>query len=178
MNPDSYDNAYYRHLQASVRYGKENFIAPNATLIGDIRLGDHCSVWYNAVLRGDYDSITIGDRTNVQEGAVFHCDPGKPTVVGSDCVIGHGAVIHGCSIGNNSLVGIRATVLNGAKVGDFCIIGAHALVTENMEIPDRSMVLGSPGKVVKTISDEVAEKLRWASDVYVQEMLRYVRETW
>lgn len=165
---------YAEELKAKVKTGKNVFIAPNATLMGDITLGDNVSVWYGAIMRADMDRIIIGDRTNIQDGVIFHTDPNMPITVGKENIIGHGAIVHGCTIGDNNLIGIRSTILNKAKVGNFCVIGAHALVTEDMVVPDFSMVLGSPGKVVKTLPDAVIEKLKWGAAVYVHEALKYL----
>lgn len=165
---------YVEELQSKVKVGKDVFIAPNATLIGDITLGDNCSVWYGAILRADADKIVVGARTNIQDGVIFHTDPGVTIAVGEENIIGHGAIIHGCTIGNNNLIGIRATVLNGAKVGNCCIIGAHALVTEDMIVPDYSMVLGVPGKIVKTLPPETIEKMKLGAAFYVHEAMQYL----
>ncbi len=165
---------YAEELKAKVKLGKDVFVAPNATLMGDITLGDNVSVWYGAIIRADMDTVVVGDRTNIQDGVIFHTDPNKPIRVGKENIIGHGAIIHGCTIGDNNLIGIRSTILNKAKIGNGCIIGAHTLVTEDMEVPDYSMVLGSPGKIVKTLPTEVVEKLKKGMKVYVEEALKYL----
>ena len=165
---------YTEELQSKVKVGKDVFIAANATLIGDITLGDNCSVWYGAILRADADKIIVGARTNIQDGVIFHTDPGVTITVGEENIIGHGAIIHGCTIGNHNLIGIRATILNGAKVGNCCIIGAHALVTEDMVVPDYSMVLGVPGKVVKTLPAEIIERMKLGAAFYVHEAMQYL----
>lgn len=154
--------------------GNDVFIAPNATVIGNVTLGDECSVWYGAVLRADSDSITIGHRTNIQDNAVIHVDPNEPATIGNDCIIGHLALVHGATIGNNVLVGMHSTVMNGAKVGDFCIIGANALVPAGMEIPPYSMVLGTPAKVVKELTPEQIEKVKRNAAVYVELAKEYL----
>ena len=123
------------------------YIAPNATLIGGVTLGLDASVWFGAVLRGDSEPIVVGERSNIQDLCVLHTDPGFPLVIGANCTIGHQAMLHGCTIGDNCLIGIQAIVLNGARIGRNCLIGAGALVTEGMIIPDNSMVVGMPGKV-------------------------------
>ncbi len=161
-------------LAAMVKKGKDVFIAPNATLLGDITLGDNCSVWYGAIIRADMEKIVIGDRTNIQDGVIFHTDPGVTVTVGQENIIGHGAVIHGCTIGDNNLIGIRAVILNNAKIGNCCIIGANALVTEGMEVPDYSMVLGSPGKIVKTLAPEIIERMKLGAAFYVHEAGQYM----
>ena len=165
---------YVEKLKAMLKVGKEVFIAPNATLVGDITLGDNVSVWYGAILRADNEKIIVGDRTNIQDGVIFHTDPGVTITVGEENIIGHGAIIHGCTLGNNNLIGIRSTILNGAKIGNCCIIGAHALVTENMIVPDYSMVLGSPGKIVKTLPPETIDRMKLGAAFYVQEALEYL----
>ncbi|MFN8276528.1 MAG: gamma carbonic anhydrase family protein [Chitinophagales bacterium] len=167
---------YAEALRAKVKIGKDVFIAPNATLMGDITLGDNVSVWYGAIMRADMDRIIIGNRTNIQDGVIFHTDPNMPITVGEENIIGHGAIVHGCTIGNNNLIGIRSTILNKAKVGNYCVIGAHALVTEEMEIPDFSMVLGSPGRIVRTLPESIIEKLKWGAAVYVHEALKYLED--
>jgi carbonic anhydrase/acetyltransferase-like protein (isoleucine patch superfamily) len=165
---------YEEELKAKVKIGKNVFIAPNATLMGQISLAENVSIWYGAILRADMDSIEIGCRTNVQDGVIMHTDPLNPIKVGEENVIGHGAILHGCSIGNNNLIGIRSTVLNNAKIGNCCIIGAHALITEGMEVPDFSMVLGSPGKIVKQHPNSIIDKLKVGAFAYVQEALKYL----
>lgn len=162
-------------LQTPIQKGNEVFIADTARVFGQVTLGDECSVWYGAVLRGDGDTITIGNRTNIQENAVVHVDPGFATTIGNDCIIGHGAIVHGATLGNNVLVGMHATVLNGAQVGDFCIIGAHALVTEGMKIPDYSIVMGAPGKVVKQLSPEHIAKVTRNAQAYVELSKAYLK---
>ena len=159
---------------ANVSKEKDVFIAPNATVIGNVFLGSESSVWFNAVLRGDGDSITIGKRTNIQDGAIIHVDPGFPVTIGDEVIVGHGAIIHGATVGDNTLVGMRSTILNGAVVGKWCIIGAHALVTEGMQIPDYSLVLGSPAKIVKTLSEEQIQKVKRNAEVYVALAKRYI----
>jgi carbonic anhydrase/acetyltransferase-like protein (isoleucine patch superfamily) len=126
--------------------------------LGKVELKDQVSVWFSAVLRGDIESITVGARTNIQESCTVHVDYGFPVNIGEDNIIGHGVIIHGCTIGNSNLIGMRATIMNGAKIGNYCIIGAHALVTENMIVPDGSLVLGTPGKIIKKINLEKVKK--------------------
>ena len=132
----------------------ENWVAPNATIIGDVTLGKNSSIWFNAVLRGDIENILIGEGSNIQDGSVLHTDPGCPLKVGKDVTVGHLVMLHGCTIGDNSLIGIGAVILNKAKIGKNCIIGAKALITENKEIPDNSLVVGSPGKVIREVTEE------------------------
>ncbi|WP_308368140.1 MULTISPECIES: gamma carbonic anhydrase family protein [unclassified Microbulbifer] len=146
--------------------GEGHYIAPGARVIGDVQLLGHSSVWFNAVVRGDCDRITIGEYSNIQDGAVLHTDPGIPLTIGKGVTVGHKVMLHGCGIGDYSLIGINAVVLNGARIGKCCIVGANALVTEGTEIPDYSLVLGTPGKVVKTLDESTFELLKASSDHY------------
>ena len=149
------------------------FVAPTAVVIGAVRLRHESSVWWGAVLRGDYDTITIGQRTNVQDNSVIHMDEDFPVTLGDQVTFGHKAVLHGCTIGNNSLVGINAVVMNDAVIGDNCLIGSNALITEGKQIPERSLVLGSPGKVVREITDDEVAEITDFSDRYVRNFRRY-----
>ena len=149
------------------------WIAPTATVIGKVKLGEGVGVWFGAVIRGDGEPIAIGDNTNVQENTVVHTDPGFPVSVGIGCTIGHRALIHGCTIGNNVLVGMGAIVLNGAKVGDNSLIGAGALVPEGREIPPGSLVIGMPGKVVRQLSDDEIARLRGSAAHYIANWKRF-----
>jgi len=152
------------------------WVAPDAQVMGSIILHENASVWFAAVLRGDNEPIVIGENSNVQDGAVMHTDPGCPLTLGRNVTVGHQAMLHGCTIGDNSLVGIGATILNGAKIGRNCLIGAHALVGEGKEIPDNSMVLGMPGKIVREL-DENNEKIMVASaEHYVENWKRYAAQ--
>lgn len=129
------------------------YIAPNATVVGDVTLGENVSVWYGAVLRGDSGAITVGEGTNIQDGAILH----EYTVVGKNCTVGHGAIVHGCTVGDNCVIGMGAIILNGAVIGNNCIVGAGAMVTGKMNAPDGSMLLGSPARVVKELTaDQIA----------------------
>ena len=134
----------------------ENGVAPNATVIGDVTLEKDSSIWFNAVLRGDLENIHVGEGSNVQDGSVLHTDPGCPLKIGKNVTVGHMVMLHGCTIGDESLIGIGVVILNNAKIGNNCIIGAKALITENKEIPDNSLVMGSPGKVIREVTE--AEK--------------------
>ncbi|MCX2794750.1 gamma carbonic anhydrase family protein [Microbulbifer thermotolerans] len=156
--------------------GEGHYVAPGAQVVGNVRMLAHSSVWFNAVVRGDSDPITIGAYSNVQDGAVLHTDPGLPLTIGNGVTIGHKAMLHGCSVGDYSLVGINAVVLNGARIGKCCIIGANALVTENTEIPDYSLVLGSPGKVVRSLDESTFELLKASSDHYVANGKRFAEQ--
>jgi carbonic anhydrase/acetyltransferase-like protein (isoleucine patch superfamily) len=162
-------------LQQPIEKGREVWIADTARVFGQVVLGDECSVWFGAVLRGDGDRIEIGHRSNIQENAVVHVDPGFPVHLGTDCIVGHGAIVHGATLGNHVLVGMHATVLNGAVVGNYCIIGAHALVTEGMVVPDFSIVMGSPGKVVKQLTEEHIEKVKRNAISYVELSKEYLK---
>jgi carbonic anhydrase/acetyltransferase-like protein (isoleucine patch superfamily) len=154
----------------------EYWIAENATLIGKVRLGSETSVWFGSVLRGDNEPIDIGARTNIQDLCVIHTDPGYPAKIGEGCTVGHRAILHGCTIGANSLVGMGAIILNGATVGENCIIGAGALIGENKVIPDNSLVVGMPGRVIRTLDDAAAEQLRLSAQIYIDRWKHYVRE--
>jgi len=149
------------------------WVAPDANLIGRVILEPGASVWFGATLRGDNEPITVGAGTNIQENTVCHTDMGFPLVIGAGCTIGHKAMLHGCTIGENSLVGMGATILNGAKIGRNCLIGACALVTEGKEIPDGSLVMGSPGKVVRQLDEAAIEGLRKSARHYQENMRRY-----
>ena len=158
VRPDIADNAY---------------VAPSAQIIGNVKMADHSSVWFGAVIRGDNDLIEIGARTNIQDNSVLHTDPGIPLIIGDGVIVGHRVMLHGCKIGENSLIGIGATILNGAKIGKNCIIGAHSLITEGKVIPDGSMVVGSPGRIIKSLTEQHFQMLRINSKVYVANAKRF-----
>ncbi len=143
------------------------FLAPGARVVGSVVLKHNVSVWFNAVIRGDVEPIVVGSHTNVQDCCVLHTDAGFPLIIGDYVTIGHQAMLHGCEIGDNTLIGINAVVLSGAKVGRNCVIGANALVTEGKQIPDNSMVMGSPGKVVRELSAQDVAGFRESADGYV-----------
>lgn len=151
----------------------EYWIAPNAVVVGDVILKAGASVWFGAVVRGDNDPITIGRDTNIQDGSVLHSDPGEPLTIGDGVTVGHMAMLHSCEIGDNSLIGIGAVILGRAKIGRNCIIGANALITEGKEIPDGSLVMGQPGKVVRELSPEQIDFLKASAQHYVQNWKRY-----
>lgn len=157
-----------------MKKGKDVFIAPTATVIGNVQLADESSIWFGAILRGDGDEICIGARSNIQDGCIVHVDPGVPAHIGEDVVVGHGAIIHGATVGDCSLIGMRATLLNNVKVGKGCVIGAHSLLTEGTVIPDYSMVMGVPGKIVKQLPPEAAEKIKENAARYVELGKRYL----
>ncbi|AOY88158.1 gamma carbonic anhydrase family protein [Marinobacter salinus] len=154
--------------------GEGQFVAHSATVIGSVRLMERASVWYNVVIRGDNDLITIGPESNVQDGSVLHTDSGITLTLGRGVTIGHKAMLHGCDIGDYTLIGINAVVLNGAKIGKHCLIGANTLIPEGMEIPDGSMVVGSPGKIKRELSDGQKKMLEMSAQHYVENGVRYL----
>lgn len=156
--------------------GESGFVAPGARVIGRVRLGERTSIWFNAVIRGDNALIDIGDGSNVQDNAVLHVDPGYPMTIGANVTVGHKAMLHGCTIGDGSLIGMNAVVLNGAVIGRNCLIGANALVTEGTVIPDGSLFLGSPGMVVKVLGEEAIATMHAGTHSYVEKIEHY-RET-
>jgi len=162
-------------LKTPIQKEPNVFIAPNATVIGNVTLKSECSIWFGAVLRGDTDQITVGERSNIQDNAVLHADPGFPCTIGNDCVIGHSAIVHGATLENNVLVGMNATVLNNAQIGKYSIIGANALVPAGTIIPPYSLVLGVPAKVVKTLDSEVEVKIQNNVDEYVNRAALYIQ---
>jgi len=150
------------------------FIASNACVMGNVTFGENVSVWYGAVIRADVEAIIIGNNSNIQDTAVLHADPGDPTIIGNDVTVGHGAIVHGAVIGDGSLIGMRATILNKAKIGRNCVIGACTLVTEGMIIPDNSLVVGIPAKVIKQISEQQAQMLKLGTLHYVEMAERHL----
>ncbi|MCP5418276.1 MAG: gamma carbonic anhydrase family protein [Chromatiaceae bacterium] len=153
--------------------GEGQYVAPGAMLIGKVVLEMQASVWFNAVLRGDNETITIGKRSNVQDGCVLHTDPGYPLTLGEGVTVGHLAMLHGCVVGDYSLIGINSVILNGAKIGRNCIIGANTLVGEGKQIPDNSLVVGTPGTVVRMLDEKAMARLRRSADVYVEKAMYY-----
>jgi len=160
-------------LAGSPEVNDQCWVAPDAILVGKVRLGSDANVWFGAVLRGDNEWIEIGDGSNVQESCTLHTDIGFPLTVGKHCTIGHNAILHGCTIGDNSLVGMGAIVLNGAVIGENCLIGAGALVPEGREIPDNSLVVGAPGKVVRELDENSAKQLHMSALHYAQNAKRF-----
>ncbi|KQR68859.1 gamma carbonic anhydrase family protein [Rhizobium sp. Leaf341] len=144
------------------------WIAPDAHVVGHVMLGVDVGIWFGAVLRGDNEPITVGARSNIQEGAVVHVDAGFPVTIGEGCTIGHRAIVHGCTIGDNSLVGMGATILNGAVIGSNCLVGANALVTEGKVFPDNSLIVGAPARVLRTLDDAAIAGLRASAESYVR----------
>ncbi|MCG7359720.1 gamma carbonic anhydrase family protein [Roseomonas sp. ACRSG] len=156
-------------LPASGRY----WLAPDAHVIGQVVLGEDVGFWFGAVARGDNSTIRIGDRTNIQDGAMLHADPGAPLTIGADVTVGHHAILHGCTVGDTTLIGMGATVLNHARIGNHCIVGANALVTEGKEFPDFSLIVGAPARVVRVLDAAAVEKLRASAAGYVANARRF-----
>jgi len=149
------------------------WVADSASVIGRVRLGAEASVWYGAVLRGDNDQLSIGARSNVQDGSVLHTDAGIPLVVEDDVTVGHQVMLHGCTVGAGSLIGIQSVILNGARIGKNCLVGAKSLVTEGKTFPDGALIVGSPAKVVRMLTPEQIERLFWSAKHYVQQAERH-----
>ncbi len=151
------------------------WIAPSAAVIGKVRLKSDTSVWFGAVLRGDNEWIELGERSQVQDNATLHTDPGFPLAIGPDCVIGHNVILHGCMIGSNALIGMGAIVLNGARIGAYSLVGAGALVTEGKSFPERSLIVGAPARAVRTLDDDAAQGIAAGADFYVRNFKRYAK---
>lgn len=154
----------------------QSWVAPNATLIGQVHLARNASVWWNATLRGDKDLISIGENSNIQDGSVLHTDPGIALTVGRDVTVGHLVMLHGCTVGDGSLIGIGAVLLNHAVIGKHCLVGANTLIPEGKVFPERCLIVGSPGKVVRELSDEEVARLPGSAERYVQNWQRYQQE--
>jgi carbonic anhydrase/acetyltransferase-like protein (isoleucine patch superfamily) len=151
------------------------WIAPDAQIIGKVRLEDEASIWFGAILRGDNEELFIGSRSNIQDGSVLHSDMGYPLHIGAGCTIGHKVILHGCTVGENSLIGMGATLLNGARIGSNSLVGANALVTENKQFPDNSLIVGAPAKLVRTLDDESIASLRASAAHYVENWKRFAK---
>jgi carbonic anhydrase/acetyltransferase-like protein (isoleucine patch superfamily) len=164
---------FYDLKDKKLKNSGENWVAPNATIIGDVTLEQNTSIWFNAVLRGDLENIHIGEGSNIQDGSVLHTDPGYPLKVGKNVTVGHLVMLHGCTIGENSLIGIGAVILNNAKIGKNCIIGAKTLIAENKEIPDDSLVVGSPGRIIRKVTEEEKEAVIKNTKHYQDNWKRY-----
>jgi len=162
--------------RAPVFEGSGHYVADNAMVIGSVRLKDQSSVWFNCVLRGDNDWLVIGERSNIQDGSVLHTDSGIELVVGDGVTVGHNVMLHGCSIGDNSLIGIGSTLLNGSKIGRNCVVGAHSLVTENKTFPDGTLILGSPARASRQLSDEEIASIGDSADIYVRNARRFAEQ--
>ena len=165
-------------LSGNVSVGEGVFIAANTVLTGDVTLGKDSAVWFNTVIRGDEAKVIIGDRTNVQDNCTLHVNEHYPLSIGNDVTIGHNAIVHGCTVGDGTLIGMGAVILNGAKIGSHCLIGAGALVTENAEIPDGSLVIGMPGKVKRELTEEEQAGVLKNAEVYVEEAKKYKEKGW
>ena len=152
----------------------ENWVAPNATIIGDVTLEKNTSIWFNATLRGDIENIHVGEGSNVQDGSVLHTDPGCPLKVGKNVTIGHLVMLHGCSVDDNSLIGIGAVILNNAKIGKNCIIGAKALIAENKQIPDNSLVVGAPGRIIRQVTEAEIKLIKENAIRYQKNWKKYL----
>ena len=151
------------------------WIAPDANVIGAVTLGEDASVWFGATLRGDNERITVGARSNVQEGSILHTDMGFPLAIGADCTVGHGVILHGCTVGDGSLIGMGAVVLNGARIGKGCLVGAHALVTEGKVFADGSMIVGSPAKAIRELDADARARLLASAANYVKASRRMAK---
>lgn len=155
--------------------GEGVFVAPGAWIIGDVTLGDEASVWFNAVVRGDREAIVIGPRTNIQDGAILHADPGFPCTLGGGVTVGHGAIVHGATVADGALIGMRSVVMNGAVIGAGSLVGVGAVVTEGMQIPPGSLVVGVPGKIARAVTADDLARMRHAADHYVESAAAYAR---
>lgn len=160
-------------VQPEIAEGSSIWIAPDAQVMGKVSLGQGSTVWFGAVIRGDNDSITIGEGTNVQDGAVLHADPGFPLLIGDNVTVGHRAIVHGCTIGSGSLIGMGATVLNGVEIGRNCLVGANALLTEGKSFPDGSLIVGAPAKAIRTLSPEQVAGIQQIAEHYVENGRRF-----
>ena len=165
--------ALFRYADDAPRLGSGAWVADSATVLGRVELGDGASVWYGAVLRGDNEWIRVGASSNIQDGSVLHTDLGKPLTIGEGVTVGHQCTLHGCTIGDGSLIGIQAVVLNGARIGRHCLVGAGSLVTEGKEFPDGSMIMGSPAKLVRPLRPEELERLARSAAGYVENAARH-----
>jgi carbonic anhydrase/acetyltransferase-like protein (isoleucine patch superfamily) len=165
--------AIYELDGVTPRVAETAWVADNAQVVGDVDVGSDASIWFGVTVRGDTDTISIGEGTNVQDGSVLHADHGVPLTIGRRVTVGHQVMLHGCQIGDESLIGIGAVVLNGARIGRHCLVGAGALVTEGKEFPDGSMILGSPAKVVRQLTPEQIEGLRMSAAHYIENARRF-----
>jgi carbonic anhydrase/acetyltransferase-like protein (isoleucine patch superfamily) len=167
--------AVYELDGKSPRLGPDAWIADSAQVIGAVELGDRASVWFGVVIRADNETMRIGAGTNIQDGSVLHSDPGKPLTIGDNVTVGHQVMLHGCTVGDNTLVGIQAVILNNAKIGRNCIVGAGSVVTEGKEFPDNSLIIGAPAKVVRTLDEAAAKRLAETAEHYVANARRFAR---
>jgi len=156
--------------------GEDNYwVAETATLIGRVRLKKDASVWFGALLRGDNEWIELGERSQIQDNATLHTDPGFPLTIGANCVIGHNVILHGCTVGDESLIGMGAIMLNGSQVGRNCLVGAGAMITEGKNFPDNSLIVGAPARVIRTLDDKAAAMIRAGADIYVRRWQQYAK---
>ncbi|HYD75763.1 gamma carbonic anhydrase family protein [Ramlibacter sp.] len=167
--------ALYELDGVAPRLGESAWIADSAQVIGKVELGDNASVWFNTVIRGDTETIRIGNGSNIQDACVLHADEGKPLTIGANVTVGHQVMLHGCTVGDNSLIGIQSVVLNGAKIGRNCIVGAGSVITEGKEFPDNSLIIGAPAKVVRTLDEAAAAKLARSAEGYVNNSRRFAK---
>jgi carbonic anhydrase/acetyltransferase-like protein (isoleucine patch superfamily) len=165
--------AVYQLGELTPRIPESAYVAEEATVIGNVAIGEHSSVWPGAVIRADNDSIRIGERVNIQEGAVLHVDPGRPLAIGDDVSIGHQAMVHGCTIGEGSLIGIQAIILNSAVIGRQCLVGAGAVITEGKVFPERSLIVGAPARVVRQLTEENLADMKRNAESYVRRQEMY-----
>lgn len=165
--------AIYRLGEHRPQLDADTWVADSASVIGRVRLGAATSVWYGAVLRGDNDHLTLGERSNVQDNAVLHADAGIPLTIGRQVTVGHQVMLHGCTVGDGSLIGIGSVILNGATIGRHCLVGAQSLVTEGKSFPDGALIMGSPAKVVRMLTPEQIERLVWSAEHYVEQAARH-----
>ena len=149
------------------------WVAPNAAVIGDVELKKNSSVWFNATLRGDNDPIVVGENSNIQDGSVCHTDDGMPLIIGKNVTVGHKVILHSCTVGNNSLIGMGSTILNNAQIGSYCLVGANTLITEGKEFPDNSMIVGSPGKIKRELTEMERKLIELSALHYVENMKRF-----
>ena len=162
--------------ELSPKIDPDSWIAPNATVIGEVEIAKGASIWWNCTLRGDTDLLSVGENSNIQDNSVLHTDPGIPLVVGKNVTVGHRVILHGCTVGDNSLIGMGSTLLNRSVIGKNCLIGANTLIPEGKVIPDRSLVVGLPGRIVRELTDEEVAGLQTSADRYVAQWQRYERE--
>jgi carbonic anhydrase/acetyltransferase-like protein (isoleucine patch superfamily) len=154
-------------------HGDQHFIANNAAVVGDVDIGNCVTIWFNAVLRGDNERIVIGEGSNIQDGCIMHTDPGFPLLIGDRVTVGHNAMLHGCKIGHGSLIGMNAVLMNGAQVGNNCLIGANTLIPEGRKIPDNSLVVGTPGRVIRQLNQDELKHIEDNAQVYIDKIARY-----
>ena len=164
---------FYNLEDKKTKNSGENWVAPNAVVIGDVTLEKNTSIWFNATLRGDIENIYVGEGSNIQDGSVLHTDPGYPLKIGKNVTVGHLVMLHGCTIGDNSLIGIGAVILNNAKIGNNWVIGAKSLITENKEIPDNSLVVGSPGRVIRKLTEDEIKAVKENAIRYQENWKKY-----